>query len=121
VGRDPWRKKNYLLPRGGDGYHDGENLYEAYYVPNEVDPNGLFTQKLPLACGTLEIEIRPNGNSASVTITAKSNGSCCTECKHILGAQWINDGGHWRSDVTEGTHGSWYNYNPSTGTFNAQS
>jgi len=27
-------------PRSGDGYHDGYNLYAAYFVPGSVDPSG---------------------------------------------------------------------------------
>jgi len=39
IGRDPWRAK-YDTPNPGDGYNPGLNLYEAQFVPNELDPDG---------------------------------------------------------------------------------
>ena len=40
IGRDPWQIAE-SEPSALDGYQDGYSLYQAYYVPNGLDPTGM--------------------------------------------------------------------------------
>jgi hypothetical protein len=40
-----WRQSQ---PIAGDGYRDGQSLYSAYFVPNQVDPSGEKCEKRTL-------------------------------------------------------------------------
>ena len=49
IGRDPWPSKNdqpfRVKPRIGIGYINGVSSYQSYFIPNRLDPYGLFASE----------------------------------------------------------------------------
>ncbi len=107
-----------FISRDSLGYVDDMSLYNAYFIPNAMDPTGNRT--LDFGCGSITINMEKNSLgslSRTVTISATNNGKCC-ECDKIIGAQWVTTNGKpWTPDNPHNPHGSWYNYNPNTDSF----
>jgi len=80
------------VPSPGDGYIDGMNLFSAYFIPNYLDPLGLYCKEVETSCGKLIIRARRTNVGHGVIVGPTTgifslkfipNESCSCTCESI--------------------------------------